>query len=521
MFRKSRESTLRKRLHRSLKAENLNERVALAADAGFFQEPITTTPAEQMVIELINRARANPSEEAARLGIDLNSNLPANSISAEPKTPLVPNESLLEASRAHSTDMLIREFFAHTNPDGETPSDRAATAGYTFGTGENIAYSFQKEIDQDSLEAAHAQLFGSALHRQNLLNESYDDIGVGFALAPAVNVFGGPLYTTEMFGLGDSSVAITGVVYSDNIIEDNFYSVGEGWGEIMIQATDSQGRVYQTVTNEAGGYKLNLPRGRYEILANHSQGSVTQPRSIEVGAENIKLDFSSDQFAEPNLITGSNKDVNGDNVISGLDALLIINRINSAGTYDVIYDVNGDGRVTPLDALVVINAVNLPTVEIAPASEQTIGGEGDVLSSNPLIINPRNTVTTGENVSEELATAVAHAKAVVGSWLNVSVRDIEVESISLVAFEDSELAAPGQIARQALTEGYEVILRYRTAMYVFRGTEGVPPRFVQYASINDYIKDDAEYCCPWQSFSQHCLDAIDAAIEDLAKGIAF
>jgi hypothetical protein len=76
------------------------------------------------------------------------------------------------------------------------------------------------------------------------------------------------------------------------------------------------------------------------------------------------------------------KDVNGDNAISAIDALIIINRLNSnidptlpdlrpAGQYFV--DVNNDGFATALDALIIINHLN--AAAFAP------GGEGEVAAA--------------------------------------------------------------------------------------------------------------------------------------------
>ena len=48
--------------------------------------------AEQYFLELINRARANPAAEAARLGISLNEGLAGGTITASAKPPLAFNE---------------------------------------------------------------------------------------------------------------------------------------------------------------------------------------------------------------------------------------------------------------------------------------------------------------------------------------------------------------------------------------------------------------------------------------------
>ena len=73
-------------------------------------------------------------------------------------------------------------------------------------------------------------------------------------------------------------------------------------------------------------------------------------------------------------------DVNGDGVVTALDALLIINYLNAYGPGEVGhgdpsfgYDVNGDGMVTALDALLIINQLNQPATT---GSTGTGEGEG-------------------------------------------------------------------------------------------------------------------------------------------------
>ena len=57
-------------------------------------------------------------------------------------------------------------------------------------------------------------------------------------------------------------------------------------------------------------------------------------------------------------------DVSGDNSVSPLDALLIVNLLNTAdrttiNSSGLFYDTSGDGNASPLDALLVINALNV------------------------------------------------------------------------------------------------------------------------------------------------------------------
>ena len=66
----------------------------------------TMAAPEQLLLEMINRARLDPAGEAARLGIDLNEGLAAGTISLDPKQPLAGNNLLAQAAEGHSNVML-------------------------------------------------------------------------------------------------------------------------------------------------------------------------------------------------------------------------------------------------------------------------------------------------------------------------------------------------------------------------------------------------------------------------------
>ena len=83
------------------------------------------------LLELVNRARSDPSAEAARLGIDLTVGLtPGELARLVPQEPLALNAALTMAARLHAQDMSALAYFAHENLDGLTPTDRANNAGY-------------------------------------------------------------------------------------------------------------------------------------------------------------------------------------------------------------------------------------------------------------------------------------------------------------------------------------------------------------------------------------------------------
>ena len=78
------------------------------------------------------------------------------------------------AARVHSKDMADRDFFSHTNPDGEGPGDRFTRAGYTGGSwGENIVAGY------GSPEGHFDGWMNSEGHCRAIMNPNFTRVGVG------------------------------------------------------------------------------------------------------------------------------------------------------------------------------------------------------------------------------------------------------------------------------------------------------------------------------------------------------
>lgn len=128
--------------------------------------PAPTSPTESgQVIDLVNAERAK-----AGCG------------------PVTENALLTRAAQGHSDDMAARDFFDHTNPDGDGPGERVTATGYRWSTyGENIA------MGQRTPAEVMDSWMNSPGHRANILNCSFREIGIGLHSA------GGP-YWTQVFG---------------------------------------------------------------------------------------------------------------------------------------------------------------------------------------------------------------------------------------------------------------------------------------------------------------------------------
>lgn len=105
--------------------------------------------------------------------------------------PLAVDPTLTSAAQAHSDDMVARDFYAHTTPEGRQPWDRAATAGSTHrGIGENIA------CGQRSPAEVVLGWMNSPGHRANILKPDFTHIGIGHATGSLVGT-----YWTQLFGM--------------------------------------------------------------------------------------------------------------------------------------------------------------------------------------------------------------------------------------------------------------------------------------------------------------------------------
>ncbi|GAB2447498.1 CAP domain-containing protein [Streptomyces incanus] len=103
-------------------------------------------------------------------------------------SPVAANSSLTGLATAFSRDMADRDFFDHTDPDGDTPWDRASAAGISDLGGENIARG------QATAAAVMEAWMDSPGHKANILNCDFKTLGVGVHFGS-----GGPWWT-QNFG---------------------------------------------------------------------------------------------------------------------------------------------------------------------------------------------------------------------------------------------------------------------------------------------------------------------------------
>jgi len=279
-------------------------RAAIAYDSG------NPTPAEQLVLEYVNRARSNPIAEGQRLGIDIHEGLSNPNLIA-PRPPLAMNKILLSIAEAHTRDMYNLNYFSHNDPNGTTPFDRMTHAGYIYLlAGENMAAG----VDQSAAELEDFMMIDSGTsgrpHRVNLLDLQnsypcgsppcvYTEIGIGYYGTGPTNGDGLNSLITEDFGATSTEQFLLGVVYND-ANGNNFYDIGEGIGGVTI--TTSNGGYY-AVSSSSGGYAIPIATSGTITVTATGPGFGPISKAVTLTGANVKVDFTSQSMSQTTLST--------------------------------------------------------------------------------------------------------------------------------------------------------------------------------------------------------------------------
>ncbi len=284
------------------------------------------TAEEQYLLELINRARANPDSEGIRLS---NTNDPDVSNSyrqwGDPKRsqvlsdfqsypsrpPLAFNADLITAARNHDHEMIKVDSQYHVGPDGD-PGTRMAQAGYTgeMSWGENVFAYGDADPGGSSMFNINAEFeidFGNPGmgHRHNLLNFDptdpiFTEVGLGVIHGGNGYPDVGTIVTTEDFGERTQHF-ILGVAYSDRN-SNHFYDIGEGDSGVKI--TVSSGTSYYAVTSGSGGYAIPYSgSGSVQVTASGGPFPTPVVKTVNLDGENVKVDFNPDLTGFPTQTT--------------------------------------------------------------------------------------------------------------------------------------------------------------------------------------------------------------------------
>lgn len=141
---------------------------------------ITLYADEQRVLELHNKARKKRGLKA-----------------------LCVHPILTEAARAHSKEMLAKDYFAHDSFNGESVKERLERFGYTFdgyssyAYGENIAWGCGS---YRTPESRFKSWMHSPDHKANILDKRFREVGIGVLTGTYKGCTRAAMYTVD-FGV--------------------------------------------------------------------------------------------------------------------------------------------------------------------------------------------------------------------------------------------------------------------------------------------------------------------------------
>ena len=286
------------------------------------------TPAEQLYLEQINRARMNPLGEAN--GMDLSRDIDLNvdeRITADPKQPLAPNEKLTQVARTHLANIWATSEYQSSankvdphNFDG-TPASRIAAAGYAqnnigryhnenFGSAWNTApFAADDKLLESMIKLNHSGLFTDnpaqygpgAGHRQAMMDPDMKEVGIAEkhgTLSSGKNAAA----VIENFGVTGTQSFLTGVVYNDTRgavvngkdVGDHFYSLGEAVQNVNVSVKSGATAIGSDVTGSGGGWSVGEPATAGALYTvTFSGAGLAAPVSaiVDPGSLNAKVDL--------------------------------------------------------------------------------------------------------------------------------------------------------------------------------------------------------------------------------------
>lgn len=128
---------------------------------------VQLTADQQHMLDLINRERS-------KVGV----------------APLKIDSQLQRMAQVKSDEMVAQSYFSHTSPTYGSPFDMMKTFGISYtSAGENIA-------GNSSVDGAHEALMNSPGHKENILNSSFNCVGIGITASPTY----GKMFAQDFIG---------------------------------------------------------------------------------------------------------------------------------------------------------------------------------------------------------------------------------------------------------------------------------------------------------------------------------
>ena len=263
------------------------------------------------LMQLINQARAFPLDVAEALGYERGEVLEKFPESAAylytGMPPLAADRALMASAADHTADMVQRDYFSGTSPEGLSAEDRIAAAGYTaLYAGELIfQYTADADTSPDEMVAAifnmlfAAEIDPAATGDQRfrlMLERSLEDVGA--AMACTLETVDGQekvrCIGTVAAGLKLEweNPKIAGLVFADRNF-DGLYTPGEEL--VGAQLAVLGNGILET--DDAGQFQLPKEPGIYQISLFAADQSEALQKEVDLDYDNKGIYFILDEDA--------------------------------------------------------------------------------------------------------------------------------------------------------------------------------------------------------------------------------
>jgi len=209
--------------------------------------------------------------------------------------PLTLSQPLSQAAAAKAQDMISQDYFAHEGPNGLLPWDWISKEAYPYlYVGENLAMNFT------TADGAHSALMLSPSHKNNILSDKYNDVG----LAVLVGEWQGKETTmlVEIFGQEkiDKEIAIA-------LKPENNLPVSEDQSVSDVIDVLSNTSIEESIPSQPPTTTEELPN---TFIKDNNENILSWQETELIAGESSSLALSRDLPKEPILFKASagNKD---------------------------------------------------------------------------------------------------------------------------------------------------------------------------------------------------------------------
>lgn len=224
-----------------------------------------------------------------------------NARMAENLNPLQNNERLSQAAENKAKDILEKQYFAHTNPNGKPFYEWIEDSGYNYlYAGENLAIDFQEA------ETIIEEWLKSPTHRANILNGNYSEIGIGVL----EGTFENHPTTIVVQTFGKPFMKITKLEYYPSLKEQTY--------DQLIKGINKEKKIMATPLANENGFMMNTP-----ITLDMEDKVLPETYNFSQDNSETKIEISKieeNKTAIPAIIYNSSND---DSNFSGFSLLLI------------------------------------------------------------------------------------------------------------------------------------------------------------------------------------------------------